>query len=146
VRGFKRHAWILQEASGDRRGDAGGLVLQPVTWVIATTMATSSYRQIKRDDCALDGEKDIPDELENSITNTSDQRNLSYRGRARSRGGRGPGLRLPQEDEPVELSRTIALAIEDLAKELPPYQRITGLKIFKEPLPAPASASSKEAR
>lgn len=31
---------------------------------------------------------------------------------------------------------TIAFRIEDLAKELPPYKRITGLKIFKEPLPA----------
>ena len=31
---------------------------------------------------------------------------------------------------------TIAFAIEDLAKELPPYKRITGLKIFKEDLPA----------
>jgi long-chain acyl-CoA synthetase len=31
---------------------------------------------------------------------------------------------------------TIANALEDLAKDLPPYQRITGLKIFKEPLPA----------
>ncbi len=31
---------------------------------------------------------------------------------------------------------TIAFEIEDLAKELPPFKRITGLKIFKEPLPA----------
>ena len=31
---------------------------------------------------------------------------------------------------------TIALRIEDLAKDLPPYKRITGLKIFKDPLPA----------
>ncbi len=31
---------------------------------------------------------------------------------------------------------TIAFAIEDLAKDLPPYKRITGLKIFKESLPA----------
>ncbi len=31
---------------------------------------------------------------------------------------------------------TIAFEIEDLAKDLPPYKRITGLKIFKEPLPA----------
>jgi long-chain acyl-CoA synthetase len=31
---------------------------------------------------------------------------------------------------------TIALEIEDLAKDLPPYKRITGLKIFKESLPA----------
>ncbi len=30
---------------------------------------------------------------------------------------------------------TIAFAIEDLAKDLPPYKRITGLKIFKDPLP-----------
>ncbi|HEX9021361.1 MAG TPA: AMP-binding protein, partial [Nitrospirota bacterium] len=30
---------------------------------------------------------------------------------------------------------TIAFEIEDLAKDLPPYKRITGLKIFKEPLP-----------
>jgi long-chain acyl-CoA synthetase len=31
---------------------------------------------------------------------------------------------------------TIAYEIEDLAKDLPPYKRITGLKIFKDPLPA----------
>jgi long-chain acyl-CoA synthetase len=31
---------------------------------------------------------------------------------------------------------TIALALEDLAKDLPPYKRISGLKIFKDPLPA----------
>ncbi len=31
---------------------------------------------------------------------------------------------------------TIAFNIEDLAKDLPPYKRITGLKIFKESLPA----------
>jgi long-chain acyl-CoA synthetase len=31
---------------------------------------------------------------------------------------------------------TIAFEIEDLAKDLPPYKRITGLKIFKDPLPA----------
>ena len=31
---------------------------------------------------------------------------------------------------------TIAFEIEDLAKDLPPYKRITGLKIFKESLPA----------
>jgi len=31
---------------------------------------------------------------------------------------------------------TIAYEIEDLAKNLPPYKRITGLKIFKDPLPA----------
>ena len=31
---------------------------------------------------------------------------------------------------------TIAFAIEDLAKDLPPYKRITGLRIFKESLPA----------
>jgi long-chain acyl-CoA synthetase len=30
---------------------------------------------------------------------------------------------------------TVAFAIEDLAKDLPPYKRITGLKIFKESLP-----------
>jgi len=30
---------------------------------------------------------------------------------------------------------TIAFKIEDLAKDLPPYKRITGLKIFKDPLP-----------
>jgi long-chain acyl-CoA synthetase len=30
---------------------------------------------------------------------------------------------------------TIAYEIEDLAKDLPPYKRITGLKIFKDPLP-----------
>jgi long-chain acyl-CoA synthetase len=30
---------------------------------------------------------------------------------------------------------TISFEIEDLAKDLPPYKRITGLKIFKEPLP-----------
>ena len=30
---------------------------------------------------------------------------------------------------------TIAFEIEDLAKDLPPYKRITGLKIFKDPLP-----------
>jgi len=30
---------------------------------------------------------------------------------------------------------TIALEIEDLAKDLPPYKHITGLKIFKDPLP-----------
>jgi long-chain acyl-CoA synthetase len=30
---------------------------------------------------------------------------------------------------------TIALELEDLAKDLPPYKRITGLKIFKDPLP-----------
>ncbi len=30
---------------------------------------------------------------------------------------------------------TIALEIEDLAKDLPPYKRIMGLKIFKDPLP-----------
>ncbi len=30
---------------------------------------------------------------------------------------------------------TIAFAIEDIAKDLPSYKRITGLKIFKEPLP-----------
>jgi long-chain acyl-CoA synthetase len=30
---------------------------------------------------------------------------------------------------------TIAFSIEDLAKDLPPYKRITGLKIFKDPLP-----------
>ncbi|HEY6011840.1 MAG TPA: 1-acyl-sn-glycerol-3-phosphate acyltransferase, partial [Nitrospirota bacterium] len=30
---------------------------------------------------------------------------------------------------------TIALKLEDLAKGLPPYKRITGLKIFKDPLP-----------
>jgi len=30
---------------------------------------------------------------------------------------------------------TIAHEIEDLAKDLPPYKRITGLKIFKDPLP-----------
>ncbi len=30
---------------------------------------------------------------------------------------------------------TIAFAIEDLAKDLPPYKRITGLKIFKDSLP-----------
>jgi long-chain acyl-CoA synthetase len=30
---------------------------------------------------------------------------------------------------------TIAFEIEDLAKDIPPYKRITGLKIFKEPLP-----------
>ena len=29
----------------------------------------------------------------------------------------------------------IAFEIEDLAKDLPPYKRITGLKIFKDPLP-----------
>ncbi len=31
---------------------------------------------------------------------------------------------------------TIAFEIEDLAKDLPPYKRIMGLKIFKDPLPA----------
>ncbi len=31
---------------------------------------------------------------------------------------------------------TIAFEIEDLAKDLPPYKRITGLKIFKDPFPA----------
>ncbi len=31
---------------------------------------------------------------------------------------------------------TIAFEIEDLAKDLPSYKRITGLRIFKEPLPA----------
>jgi long-chain acyl-CoA synthetase len=31
---------------------------------------------------------------------------------------------------------TIAYAIEDLAKDLPPYKRITGLKIFKDSFPA----------
>lgn len=31
---------------------------------------------------------------------------------------------------------TIAFELEDLAKDLPPYKRITGLKIFKEPFPA----------
>ncbi len=31
---------------------------------------------------------------------------------------------------------TIAFALEDLAKDLPSYKRITGLKIFKDPLPA----------
>jgi long-chain acyl-CoA synthetase len=30
---------------------------------------------------------------------------------------------------------TIAFEIEDLAKDLPPFKRITGLKIFKEPFP-----------
>ncbi len=30
---------------------------------------------------------------------------------------------------------TIAFEIEDLAKDLPPYKRITGLKIFKDPFP-----------
>ncbi len=30
---------------------------------------------------------------------------------------------------------TIAFEIEDLSKDLPPYKRITGLKIFKDPLP-----------
>ncbi|HEX9860804.1 MAG TPA: AMP-binding protein, partial [Nitrospirota bacterium] len=30
---------------------------------------------------------------------------------------------------------TIALAIEDLAKNLPPYKRISGLKVFKDPFP-----------
>jgi long-chain acyl-CoA synthetase len=30
---------------------------------------------------------------------------------------------------------TIAFELEDLAKDLPPYKRITGLKIFKDPLP-----------
>src|SRR5512147_1139931 len=30
---------------------------------------------------------------------------------------------------------TIAFEIEDLAKDLPPYKRISGLKIFKDPLP-----------
>jgi long-chain acyl-CoA synthetase len=30
---------------------------------------------------------------------------------------------------------TIAFEIEDIAKDLPPYKRITGLKIFKDPLP-----------
>lgn len=30
---------------------------------------------------------------------------------------------------------TISFEIEDLAKDLPPYKRIAGLKIFKEPLP-----------
>src|SRR5512141_2630561 len=30
---------------------------------------------------------------------------------------------------------TIAFEIEDLAKDLPPYKRIAGLKIFKESLP-----------
>jgi long-chain acyl-CoA synthetase len=30
---------------------------------------------------------------------------------------------------------TIAFAIEDLAKDLPPYKRIAGLKVFKDPLP-----------
>ncbi|MGE5807820.1 MAG: AMP-binding protein, partial [Nitrospirota bacterium] len=30
---------------------------------------------------------------------------------------------------------TIAFAIEDLARNLPPYKRIAGLKIFKDPLP-----------
>jgi long-chain acyl-CoA synthetase len=30
---------------------------------------------------------------------------------------------------------TIAFEIEDLAKDLPPYKHITGLKIFKDPLP-----------
>lgn len=30
---------------------------------------------------------------------------------------------------------TIAFEIEDLAKDLPPYKRITGLKVFKDPLP-----------
>jgi long-chain acyl-CoA synthetase len=30
---------------------------------------------------------------------------------------------------------TIAFEIEDLAKDIPPYKRITGLKIFKDPLP-----------
>ncbi len=32
--------------------------------------------------------------------------------------------------------QTIAFALEDLAKDLPPYKRITGLKIFKDSLPA----------
>jgi long-chain acyl-CoA synthetase len=31
---------------------------------------------------------------------------------------------------------TIAFEIEDLAKDLPPYKRITGLKVFKDPFPA----------
>jgi long-chain acyl-CoA synthetase len=31
---------------------------------------------------------------------------------------------------------TIAFELEDLAKDLPPYKRITGLKIFKDPFPA----------
>ncbi len=30
---------------------------------------------------------------------------------------------------------TIAFELEDIAKDLPPYKRISGLKIFKEPLP-----------
>ena len=30
---------------------------------------------------------------------------------------------------------TIAFQIEDLAKDIPPYKRVTGLKIFKEPFP-----------
>ena len=30
---------------------------------------------------------------------------------------------------------TIAFEIEDLAKDIPPYKRVTGLKIFKEPFP-----------
>jgi long-chain acyl-CoA synthetase len=30
---------------------------------------------------------------------------------------------------------TIAFELEDLARDLPPYKRITGLKIFKDPLP-----------
>ena len=31
---------------------------------------------------------------------------------------------------------TIAFELEDLSKDLPPYKRITGLKIFKDPFPA----------
>ena len=41
---------------------------------------------------------------------------------------------------------TIALELEDLAKDLPPYKRITGLKIFKEPFPVTRLGKLKRSR
>ena len=40
---------------------------------------------------------------------------------------------------------TIAFELEDLAKDLPPYKRITGLKIFKDPLPVTRLGKLKRA-
>jgi long-chain acyl-CoA synthetase len=83
------------------------------------------------------GKKIFPDELEKFYKQISSIKEICL-----IQGERGiEAAVVPDFDylKKMNLSNsreTIAFEIEDLAKDLPPYKRITGLKIFKDPLPA----------
>jgi long-chain acyl-CoA synthetase len=83
------------------------------------------------------GKKIFPDELEKFYKQISSIKEICL-----IQGERGiEAAVVPDFDylKKMNLSNsreTIAFEIEDLAKELPPYKRITGLKIFKDPFPA----------